>query len=84
MLRFLCGVLGNDRCYGEVYDIAGPDILTYRDMMSQYGEVRGLKRIIITVPVMTPRLSSYWLYFVTSISYKLAVNLVNSMKVEFK
>ncbi|MGM0621067.1 MAG: SDR family oxidoreductase, partial [Bacteroidota bacterium] len=43
---------------------------------------RNLKRTIIQVPVMTPKLSSYWLYFVTSTSYKLAVNLVNSMKVE--
>jgi hypothetical protein len=51
-------------------------------MLLQFAEVRGLKRFIFTLPVMTPKLSSYWLYFVTSTSYKLAVNLVNSMKVE--
>jgi hypothetical protein len=51
-------------------------------MLLQFAEVRGLKRYIFTVPVMTPKLSSYWLYFVTSTSYRLAVNLVNSMKVE--
>jgi hypothetical protein len=51
-------------------------------MLLQFAEVRGLKRYILTLPVMTPRLSSYWLYFVTSTSYKLAVNLVNSMKIE--
>ena len=51
-------------------------------MLLQFAEVRGLKRYIFTVPVMTPRLSSYWLYFVTSTSYKLAINLVNSMKIE--
>ena len=51
-------------------------------MLLQYAEVRGLKRFIFSVPVMTPRLSSYWLYFVTSTSYKLAVNLVNSLKIE--
>ena len=51
-------------------------------MMLQFAEVRKLKRIIITVPVMTPKLSSYWLYFITTTSYKLAVNLVDSMKVE--
>ena len=44
--------------------------------------LRKLNRKIFTVPVMTPRLSSYWLYFVTSTSYKLAVALVNSMKIE--
>jgi len=51
-------------------------------MLLEFAEVRGLKRHIWTVPVMTPRLSSYWLYFVTSTSYTLAVHLVNSMKVE--
>src|SRR5690606_4623158 len=45
-------------------------------------EARGLKRFIFTIPVMTPRLSSYWLYFVTSTSYQLAKNLVNSMNIE--
>ena len=44
--------------------------------------MRKLKRRILVVPVMTPRLSSYWLYFVTSVSYTLAKNLVESMKVE--
>lgn len=47
-----------------------------------FAAVRGLKRYIRTVPVMTPRLSSYWLYFVTSTSYKLVTSLVDSMKVE--
>ena len=51
-------------------------------MLLQFAEVRDLRRFIFTVPVMTPRLSSYWLYFITSTSYKLAINLVNSMKVE--
>jgi hypothetical protein len=51
-------------------------------MMYGYARVRDLKRYIYTVPVMTPRLSSYWLYFVTAVPYHLAVNLVNSMKVE--
>lgn len=82
VLEFLTGVLGREETYDLDFDIGGPDILTYREMLLQFAEVRGLKRWIRTVPVMTPRLSSYWLYFVTSTSYKLAVNLVNSMKVE--
>lgn len=68
--------------FNKSYDIGGPEILTYKEMLLQFAEVRGLKRYILTVPVMTPRISSYWLYFVTSTSYKLAVNLVNSMSVE--
>ncbi len=82
VLSFLVGVLSKKDTFDKSYDIGGPDILTYKEMLLQFAAVRGLKRKIFTVPVMTPRLSSYWLYFVTSTSYKLAVNLVNSMHVE--
>jgi hypothetical protein len=82
VLEFLIGVLFREDTYGGSYDIGGPDVMTYKEMLLQFAEVRGLKRYIVTVPVMTPKLSSYWLYFVTSTSYRLAVNLVNSMKVE--
>jgi uncharacterized protein YbjT (DUF2867 family) len=82
VLQYLSGVLMKTDTFGESFDIGGPEVLTYREMLLQFAEVRGLKRFVYTVPIMTPRLSSYWLYFVTSTSYKLAVNLVNSMKVE--
>lgn len=82
VLQFLSGVLDRKETIGNVFDIAGPEVLTYKEMLLQFGQVRGLRRYIFTVPVMTPRLSSYWLYFVTATSYKLAVNLVDSMKVE--
>ena len=82
IVQYLTGVLLKEELYGHSYDVGGPDILTYKEMLLQFADVRKLKRIIISVPVMTPRLSSYWLYFVTSTSYKLAVNLVDSMKIE--
>ncbi len=82
VIQFLKGVLQREETYGNSYDIGGPEILTYKQMLLQFAEIRKLRRSIISVPVMTPRLSSYWLYFVTSTSYKLAVNLVDSMKVE--
>ncbi len=82
ILEYLSGVLLKEETFNKSYDIGGPDILTYKEMLLQFAEVRGLKRLVMTVPVMTPRLSSYWLYFVTSTSYKLAINLVNSMKIE--
>ncbi len=81
VISFLNRSLLNPKVYNQHFDIAGPDILSYKEMLLGFAKVRGLKRIIITVPVMSPRLSSYWLYFVTSTSYKLAVALVNSMKV---
>lgn len=82
VIEFLTGVLGNTETYNKGYDIGGPEILTYKEMLLKFAKVRKLSRRIYVVPVMTPRLSSYWLYFVTATSYKLAVNLVNSMKVE--
>jgi uncharacterized protein YbjT (DUF2867 family) len=82
VIESLTGVLLNEKTFNRSFDIGGPDVLSYKEMLQRFAEVRGLKRVILSVPVMTPRLSSYWLYFVTATSYKLAVNLVNSMKVE--
>lgn len=82
VIEFLAGVLVKEETYNRSYDIGGPDILSYKQMLLQFGEVRGLRRRIFVVPVMTPKLSSYWLYFVTATSYTLARNLVDSMKVE--
>jgi hypothetical protein len=82
VIEFLSGVLLNERTFNHSYDIGGPDILTYKQMLLAFAKVRRLKRWIGIVPVMTPKLSSYWLYFITSTSYSLAQNLVDSMKVE--
>lgn len=82
VLSFLTKSLGDQRLYNTSHDIFGPEILTYKALLLRFAKARKLKRSIITVPVMTPNLSSYWLYFVTSTSYKLARTLVNSMGVE--
>ena len=82
VLSILSKSLLNEKVFNQNFDIGSPDILSYKEMLLQFAEVRGLKRKIWTVPVMTPRLSSYWLYFVTSTSYKLATSLVDSMKIE--
>lgn len=82
VVQFLSGVLGDEYAFDQSFDIGGPEILTYKEMLLGFAKARNLKRRIITVPVMTPRLSSYWLYFVTSTSYPLATHLVKSMSVE--
>jgi len=82
VIEFISGVLLKEKTFNHSYDIGGPDILTYKQMLLRFARVRGLKRWIGIVPVMTPKLSSYWLYFITSTSYSLAQNLVDSMKVE--
>ena len=82
VLDFLSKSLLNPVTYNQSFDIGGPDILTYKEMLLGFAKAKKLKRWIFTVPVMTPKLSSYWLYFVTATSYKLATALVSSMKVE--
>ncbi|MGQ3677213.1 SDR family oxidoreductase [Tenacibaculum discolor] len=82
VLAFLENSLQVKEVYNKSFDICGPEILTYKEMLLQFAEVRGFKRYIYTLPVLTPKLSSYWLYFVTSTSFNLAQALVDSMKVE--
>ncbi|MCB0496289.1 MAG: SDR family oxidoreductase [Cyclobacteriaceae bacterium] len=82
VIKVLTGVLNLKETFDQSYDIASDEVLTYKEMLLEFASVRGLKRYIWTVPVMTPKLSSYWLYFITSTSYKLAVSLVDSMKIE--
>jgi hypothetical protein len=82
VIEFLNGVMGQPNTYNKSFDIGGPDILSYKEMLLRFAKIRGLKRKILIVPVMTPKISSYWLYFVTATSYALAQNLVNSMKSE--
>lgn len=82
VLQYLSTVINVKASFGQIYDIAGPDVLTYKDMLLQFAKLRGLKRHIITVPFLSPTLSSYWLYFVTSTSFHLARNLIESLKVE--
>ncbi len=81
VIQFLSGVLLKEQTYGQHFDISGPELMSYKEMLLQYAEIRKLKRRIFILPVLTPRLSSYWLYFITSTSYPLAVNLVDSIKV---
>lgn len=82
VIEYLSRVMMDERTFNRTFDIGGPDILQYKEMLLQFAEVRGFKRYIISVPVLTPRLSSYWLYFVTATSFSLARSLVDSMRNE--
>jgi uncharacterized protein YbjT (DUF2867 family) len=82
IISFLKGVLFHDKCLNQVFDIGGPEILTYKDMMLQYAHVRKLKRRLYTTSLISPKISSYWLFFITTVSYRLAISLVDSMKME--
>lgn len=79
VIDYLTQVIGNKETFGETFNIAGPEAHTYEELLRMYGDVRGLKRFFIRVPFLTPRLSSYWLYFVTSTTPSLAKSLVDSL-----
>lgn len=80
VLYYLLQVMLNEGCYRRTFDIGGPDVLTFKEALLEYANMRNLKRYIISVPVLTPRLSSYWLVFITSVRFSLASYLVESMK----
>lgn len=82
VLFYLKEVLANPKCLDKRLEIGGPEQLTYREMLQRFAKIRGLTRVIIPVPVLTPRLSSYWLLFITSTSFPLAQALVNSLKTD--
>lgn len=82
VLEFLSGTLCCEYTYNKTFDIGCKEVLSYKEMLLKFAKKRGLKRYIITIPVLTPKLSSYWLYFVTSTTFSLARNLVDSMNIE--
>lgn len=82
VLRYLVGCLAIADSAGKVIDIGGPDVLTYREMMLRFARLLGLRRWIIVVPVLTPRLSSLWINFVTPISSAIARPLIEGLKSE--
>ncbi|MBB6461470.1 SDR family oxidoreductase [Flammeovirga kamogawensis] len=79
VMDYLIGVIHKEEAYNKVFDIGGKDILDYKQMLLRFAKARNLYRKIFVVPVFTPNLSSYWLYFVTSTTYTLARSLVESM-----
>lgn len=83
VLAYLAGCLLEPKTAGGRFDIGGPEVMTYRKMMDGYAEARGLaKRIILTVPVLTPSLSAYWVDLVTPVPSGVAHPLIEGMKNE--
>ncbi|MFI6035897.1 SDR family oxidoreductase [Streptomyces sp. NPDC051315] len=83
VLRYLVGSAGMPAEINRTFDIGGPDVLTYRDMMSRYAAVAGLpRRLILSVPVLTPGLSSHWVGLVTPVPAAIARPLTESLRHE--
>jgi uncharacterized protein YbjT (DUF2867 family) len=83
VIRYLAGVVGDERAYGRTFEIGGPDQMTYLEMLQVASLMSSGKRVpIVRVPVLTPRLSSYWLAFVTDVDVTTSRNLIDSMGTE--
>jgi uncharacterized protein YbjT (DUF2867 family) len=83
VIRYLAGVVGREEAFGRVFEIGGPEEMTYLEMLQVAAEVSAGHRVpIVRVPVLTPKLSSYWLAFVTDVDLMTARNLIDSMGTE--
>lgn len=83
VLAYLTGCLFNPETAGKKFDIGGPEVLTYREMMQQYTEAIGIpRRIIFRVPVLSPHLASYWVDLVTPVPSGIAHPLIEGLKNE--
>lgn len=83
VVRYLSGVIGQEKAMGRVFEIGGPESMTYLEMLQKAAEVSGTAALpIVQVPVMTPRLSSYWLSLVTDVDVTTGRNLIDSMATE--
>lgn len=83
VIRYLAGVVGNEAALGRVFEVGGADQLSYQEMLQQAAEVMTGRRVpIIRAPVLTPKLSSYWISFVTSVDVTTGRNLIDSMGTE--
>ena len=79
-VRYLAGVAGREETFGETYDLGGPEIMTYREMIERIARLRGKRRLIVEVPVLTPFLSSLWLHLVTPVGASVARPLVEGLR----
>ena len=81
-LAYLVASLECPEAAGQVLDIGGPEIMTYRDMMLNYARIRGKRRAIFIVPVLTPHLSAYWVALITPVPASIAFPIVEGLRSE--
>jgi uncharacterized protein YbjT (DUF2867 family) len=78
--RYLAGVAQLPEALGESFDVGGPEVLTYRSMIERIARIRGRQPLIVEVPVLSPRLSSYWLHLVTPVRASVARPLIEGLR----
>jgi len=82
VISYLVGCLKDERTSGGTFDIGGPDVITYKEMMERFGRIMGRTLFILPVPVLTPRLSSYWVGFITPVPPSVSMPLIEGLRNE--
>lgn len=80
VVRYLNGVCGCEPAYGRAFDIGGPEVMTYREMIERIAHVQGKCRRVLEVPILTPWLSSWWLHLVTPVDAPVARPLIEGLR----
>jgi uncharacterized protein YbjT (DUF2867 family) len=82
VIAYLAGCLADERTTGRTFDIGGPDVLTYKEMMERFAEIEGKRLFILPVPVLTPKLSSYWVGLISTVPPSVSMPLIEGLKNE--
>jgi uncharacterized protein YbjT (DUF2867 family) len=82
VIGYLVAALNDTSKVDNIYQIGGPEVMTYRSMMTRYARARGLRRLMMPVPVLSPRLSSYWVDVITDVPAALARPLIEGLRSE--
>lgn len=82
VIVYLAGCLKDERTAGRTFDIGGPEIMTYQEMMERFGGIQGRKPLILPIPVLTPKLSSYWVGLITPLPPSVSMPLIEGLKNE--
>jgi uncharacterized protein YbjT (DUF2867 family) len=80
VVRYLVGVARMPEARGQSFDVGGPEVLSYKEMIERIAHIRGRRRLVIEVPVLSPRLSSYWLHLVTPVRAGVARPLIEGLR----
>ena len=80
VVRYLTAVCGHEETFGRAFDMGGPEVMTYRAMIERIARIRGKRRYVVEVPVLTPRLSSWWLHLVTPVNAAVARPLIEGLR----
>jgi uncharacterized protein YbjT (DUF2867 family) len=80
IVRYLHGFCGLEPAFGRSFDAGGPEVMTYREMIERIARIRGKRCRIVEIPVLTPRLSSWWLHLVTPVNAAVARPLIEGLR----